>query len=205
MEGNLFSLAGIDGSGKSTQVHLVTQALRDEGLDVVSAKTELWATDTVFELARSLTGDPHDYHPHVPATLREFVVACDVATSYRRHIAPLLAAGRTVIWDRGPLCYRAYARAYEADPEWITPVHDMVPWPVRTFLLELDADTAWLRVLSRSEKPSQTDEAPEFLRSVRRAYLEIAQHAPVTVIDASASTTAVTDRIVAGILAVVTT
>lgn len=203
MSGKLFSLGGIDGSGKTTQVALVAEALRGDGMNVVSTKTHLWGTESVFELARCLTGDPYDYHPQIPATLREFVVACDVATYHRRHIAPLLAEGTTVIWDRGPLCYRAYAKAYGADPEWITRVHDLIPWPDRTFLLDLAADASWLRVQSRQEKPSQTDEAPEFLRTVRQAYLEVAKHASVTVVDASSRPHDVTKEIVAAIRAAV--
>ena len=184
--GMLVSFGGIDGSGKTTQVARVTDWLARSGTPAVASKTELVGTSVLFRLSEHLFGDPFAYHPTIPATLREFVVACDVAAHVWRSVEPALDEGRLVVWDRGPLCYRTYAAAYGADPTWISKIYDLVRLPDITFLLDLDPVVAHRRMLTRAEKPHQSDETPDFLATVRRQYLELARQQPETVIvDAS--------------------
>jgi dTMP kinase len=181
----LVSFAGIDGSGKSTQVAAVARRLRDLGADVASSKTRLSATYSIFALSERLFDDPHAYHPGIPATLREFVIASDVVQHFHTEIAAQLAAGRTVVWDRGPLCYEAYARAYGASMEWVGPMLALVPQPDVTFLLDVDPDLAWERIRRRTEKPMLTSERPAFLATFRQSYLALARRHPgIVVLDA---------------------
>ncbi|MBQ1026034.1 dTMP kinase [Micromonospora sp. C95] len=176
------SFAGIDGSGKSTQVAAVAAALAGRGIEVVTSKTSLSATYSIFHLAEEMFGDPHSYHPAIPPTLREFVIACDVVQHSRLNIEPRLAAGQTVIWDRGPLCYEAYARAYGVDPLWIMRMLRLVRPPEVTFLLDVDPALAWKRIVTRTEKPAQTNEHVRFLRTFRDEYLRLAQQCPAVVV-----------------------
>ncbi|MEU4559568.1 dTMP kinase [Actinoplanes sp. NPDC023936] len=174
----LVSLAGIDGSGKSTQVAAVAAALTARGVDVVTTKTHLSATYSIFDLAEEMFGDPHSYHPEIPATLREFVIASDVVQHSRRWIEPRLEAGQTVVWDRGLLCYEAYARAYGAELQWVLRMLRLVRPPDITILLDVDPHLAWKRISARRHKPVQTSEGVEFLRLFRAEYLRLAQQRP---------------------------
>lgn len=191
------SIAGIDGSGKSTQTAAVARTLGNRGVDVETSKTRLSATYSIFALSEKLFGDPYAYHPDVPATLREFVVACDVLQHYRSTVEPRLSAGRMILWDRGPLCYEAYARAYGADMEWVLPMLRMVGRPDITFLLDLEADIAWERIYTRTEKPMQTNEELDFLKTFREQYRTLARQTPnVVVLDATRPTEDLTEEIV---------
>lgn len=189
------SFAGIDGSGKSTQASLVAARLRRDGITVVESKTRLSALLSVFELSQSLFGDPHKYHPGIPATLREFAVACDVVQHFTQTVAPALAAGESVVWDRGPLCYEAYARAYGADLQWVLQMLRLVPRPQRTFLLDIDPQVAHQRIRTRTEKAELASEQPDFLADVRKHYLALAaERDDVVVLDASVGKDALTEQ-----------
>jgi dTMP kinase len=190
------SFAGIDGSGKSTQAAAVTAALRDAGLRIMPAKTKLSAMRSVFDLAAKLFGDRHGYHPGIPATLREFVVACDVVQYFTSTVQPALAAGDSVIWDRGPLCYEAYARAYGADLTWVLPMLELVRRPDVTFLLDVDPDLASQRIRARTEKAELASEQPDFLADVRKQYLALAADMPdVVTLDATQDPADLTEQV----------
>lgn len=91
--------------------------------DVRCVKTQLHATYSVFGLARSVTGDPRAYHhPRIPATLREFTIHCDLLRFFHTVLVNLRRVGGLVLWDRSPMCYQAYARAYAADTTWLEPL-----------------------------------------------------------------------------------
>jgi dTMP kinase len=123
-------------------------------------------------------------------------VASDVVDHYRGEIAVQLAAGRPVVWDRGPLCYEAYARAYGADLTWVLRMLRLVPWPDVTFLLDLSPRTAWQRIRARSEKAALTSENPEFLERVRECYLKVAAtRDDVVVLDAELPRAELTERV----------
>lgn len=99
-EERLLSIDGIDGSGKSTQVDAVCRALDAWGLPTRAITTHAFGARTVNALAEQMTGDPFAYHPTIPAHLREWTFACDVAQYCRVHMLPLLRADTTVVWDQ---------------------------------------------------------------------------------------------------------
>src|SRR6266581_2487774 len=111
----LIAFSGIDGSGKTTQARLLVEGLNRNSFRAAAAKTKLNATHSLFSLAERLYGDRFAYHPGIPATLREFVVCCDVLRYSETVLRPLRARSSVVVWDRGPLCHEAYARSYGAE------------------------------------------------------------------------------------------
>jgi hypothetical protein len=70
LTGRLISLAGIDGSGKTTQVSLLHAWLCGKGIRAVTSKTRLHAVRSFLKLSQVLYGDPYQYHPRIPADLR---------------------------------------------------------------------------------------------------------------------------------------
>jgi dTMP kinase len=174
-QGPLIAIAGIDGAGKSTQVELLTEHLRKNHLNAVSTHTEMAALFSIFSLSEKLYGDRGAYHPMIPATLREFTIACDVVHFSETRLTKLLADGGPVIWDRSPLCYEAYARVYGADMYWILQLLQLVEQPNLIILLDLEAEQAAARLLTRTSKPRQAHETHDFLGQVRGEYRRLAE------------------------------
>lgn len=201
VQSRLVAVSGIDGSGKSTQVELLARALQDRGVTVATTKTSLKATSSIFRLAEEMFGDPHAYDPAIPATLREFTIACDVLAFSDNELAALMAANDVVVWDRSPLCYSVYAGVYGADTTWSGRILDLVRSPDVIVLLDMEVDAALERLQGRAEKPHQTDEGDELLRRVRSEYLARAAGRPeVVVIDADRGLDEVTEEIIGQVM-----
>ena len=192
----LLSIDGIDGSGKSTQVGRVAQALSAAGVRAEPAVVEAFGARTVNTLAERLTGDPYAYHPAVPVELREWVFACDVAYFTKTRFPPLLDEGITVVWDRGPLSYHASAVAYGGLSDWVGRAQSLYPRPHRTYLLELPAETAVRRLKERTGKRQRTDESVDLLRQVQELMVQVAGNRPdVVVLDATRDPDEITGQI----------
>ncbi|GAB2329491.1 hypothetical protein AB0N20_21545 [Streptomyces griseoincarnatus] len=194
---SLLSIVGIDGAGKSTQVSAVSAALCELGIDARPMVAKAYGARTVTVLAQQMTGDRFAYHPLIPAELREWSLACDLAQYTRLEFLPLLAEGTTLVWDRGPLAYRVSAAVYGGLSPWVERAQALFPWPRRTYLLDLPAATAVDRLRQRTTRPQQTDESETLLDKVRTGLLEEATARPgVVVLDATRSDAELTKLIV---------
>jgi len=163
--------SGVDGSGKSTQAQRLADWLTDAGVDVFLTKSQPRAISSIFRLSERLFGDPYAYHPAVPATLREILVASDLEGHHHSVVRPNRRKGRIIILDRCKYCYDTYARSYGADMAWIEKVYALVSDPDMIFLLDVPGDVAFARLLRRSHKPPKSDESAAFLETVRQHYL----------------------------------
>ena len=182
----LINVSGIDGSGKTTQIELLRDWLASSNVMAKSLKNSagLRASSAFFRLTEEATGDPYAYPPIIPPTLQFFTIACDTVAPHHAVVVPLLNEGATVLLDRNKLCYRAYARAYGADPTWIDRIFDLVATKGLTLLYDVRASMSEQRLRQRTEKPIHGDEAPSFLREVRKHYLDLAaEDSDVVVID----------------------
>lgn len=172
--GILIGLAGIDGSGKSSQATLLVKWLKKCGFRVFLAKVKLHATLSVRKMAAVKFGDPQAYLP-VPANLREFTMACDVVEYYFDVIEKKLKQGYIVVWDRGgPFSYKAYSAAWDADELWIQELYRLVPDPAISFLLDIPVDGSQVRLKKRRHTLPEVNERPEYLSVVRRILLQMA-------------------------------
>ncbi|WP_162292885.1 dTMP kinase [Actinophytocola xinjiangensis] len=192
----LIAISGIDGAGKSTQARRVVEALTPAYPGIRGVKTEFYGMYGVFELARTLTGDARGYHPLIPATLREFVIACDALTFSERVLRPAAEQGVALVWDRSPLCYEVYGHCYGADMTWPMKALAQVRRPDLIVLVDLDAELAVKRLAERAEQPHQSDEDLDLLSRVRARYLERASRRDdVEIVDGDRSTEEVTTAI----------
>jgi dTMP kinase len=163
--------SGIDGSGKSTQAQRLADWLTEGGVDVFMTKSQPRAMSSIFRLSERLFGDPYAYHPAVPATLREILVASDLEGHHHSVVRPNRRKGRIIILDRCKYCYATYAHAYGADMTWIEQVYALVSDPDMIFLIDVPGDVAFERLVRRSQKPPKSDESAAFLETVRQHYL----------------------------------
>jgi len=173
MSATLICIAGIDGSGKSTQHGLLVKALQDQGRTVVPLKFVPGATNLTLELAERLTGDRFDF-TGLDLEAREYLHAADV-WHYWNETRVKLPQDCVAIWDRGPVCYRAYGRAYGAQSRTVEMAWDMLPQPTLTFLLVLPVQVAWARLQNRLGRSIQSNEAPELLERVAAEYASMAK------------------------------
>jgi dTMP kinase len=143
--GKLIAVEGIDGSGKSTQVHLLEQWLRHGGSRVF--KTEWNSSDVVKEI----TSKGKKKGTLTPTTF-SLLHATDFDDRYERNILPLLHAGYWVLADR--YTYTAYARdaVRGCDPAWIRKLYSFARKPDIVFYFRVPVDVAVDRILAGRPK-----------------------------------------------------
>jgi dTMP kinase len=185
------SLEGIDGSGKSTQARLLTEAL---GAETVAIR-EPGGTDAA-ERIRTLLADPGVELDPMAELLLFLAARADLT---ERVIRPALEAGRVVVADRfsdSSVAYQGAARGLgvgEVIGLCETATDGL--WPDLTLLLKLDPEVG----LGRADGEDRFEsEGLELQRAVAVAYEEIAVIASdrVVVIDASGSVEEVHAKVV---------
>jgi dTMP kinase len=113
-----FSFDGIDGVGKSTQVNLFVQSLRDRGLDVVVCRDP--GSTALGERVRELLLT-HDAATAIGRRSEMFLYMAARAQLVDEVIRPALAAGKVVVSDRYLLAnvvYQGHAGGLDADAIW---------------------------------------------------------------------------------------
>ncbi len=138
--GTLIVVEGIDGSGKSTQLHLLDKWLRSKGLLVFT--TEWNSSDVV----REITSKGKKKALLTPTTF-SLLHATDFADRYERNIAPLLEAGYIVLSDR--YVYTAFARdvVRGCSERWVRKVYNFAVKPDIAFYFQVPIDTAINRIM----------------------------------------------------------
>lgn len=143
---------GIDGTGKSTQVDLLAEALRNQGCEVITSKepTDGPAGTTLRQSASSGRLSPQEELDLFHIDRKEHVEAL---------INPALARGATVILDRYYFSTMAYQGARGFDPAEIRKINEaFAPTPDYVFILELDLDTALSRIGVRDGEANEFEQ-----------------------------------------------
>ncbi len=195
--GLFITFEGGEGGGKSTQVKLLAQRLREEVRRAVLTTREPGGTEMAERIrALLVTGEPETLSSTAEALLN-YAARDD---HLRRLIRPALAAGKVVISDRFMDSTRAY-QGYAGDcPLSLIDAleRDVVgeTVPDMTIILDIAPEKGLSRTRSRMEEQSQTRGEREdrferfglsFHRKLREAYLRIAEENPsrCVIIDAA--------------------
>lgn len=143
--GKLIVVEGIDGSGKSTQVHLLDKWLRSLGLRVFFTE---WNSS---EVVKEITSKGKKKALLTPTTF-SLLHATDFADRYERNIFPLLAAGYFVLADR--YVYTAFARdvVRGCNPAWVRKVYSFAAKPDIAFYFQVPPEVAMDRILEGRPK-----------------------------------------------------
>lgn len=162
------TVEGIDGAGKSTVIESIQQELED--VDVPTKTTREPSPNWTGPVVRQAIDDDETH----PMTDLHFFVG-DRAYHIKHSIAPALQKGKVVISDRYSDSTRAYQQeniaGFVSEPR--SHIEEMLgSWhlePDLTLLLDVPAEEG-------VERASDDDkyEVPEFLKSVRNNYLELA-------------------------------
>jgi dTMP kinase len=188
--GTFITFEGIDGSGKSTQLRLVSNFLKGLGCEPLVTR-EPGGTTIGLRLRAALLDAQEEVDP-----LTELLVfAADRAQHVRRILRPALQAGRVVISDRyadATVAYQGAGRGFK--PELVEEIVRLATEglvPDLTLLFDLPVAESTNRTTRRSNVRNKLDrldiEHRDFHERVRKAYLGIAAAQPerVKVIDSS--------------------
>ncbi|MCC6860144.1 MAG: dTMP kinase [Bryobacterales bacterium] len=138
--GKLIVVEGIDGSGKSTQISVLSQWLRAQGLGVVFSE---WNSS---DLVRETTRRGKKKEMFTPTTF-SLIHATDFADRMERNILPPLKAGAVVCADR--YAYTAFARdvARGVSRRWVRNLYSFAVRPNLCFYFRVPIDVALGRIL----------------------------------------------------------
>ena len=140
-KGKLIVVEGIDGSGKSTQISLLSHWLRSKGYAVAFSE---WNSSP---LVKDTTRRAKKRRLFTPATF-SLLHATDFADRTERDIVPPLKAGAIVLADR--YIYTAFARdvARGCDRTWVREVYKFAIKPTVAFFFRAPLDVAIDRIES---------------------------------------------------------
>lgn len=189
--GLFLSFEGIDGCGKTTQLALLAERLRNAGRDVVET-VEPGGT-AAGRAIRAILLDPR--HESLNARTELLLYFASRAQNVAEVITPALDRGAVVLCDRftdSTIVYQGAGRGLDAAT--IVELHRIscgAIFPDVTVLLDVDEETSLARARQRnvstgSEETRMDDEDSAFFGRVREGYLRLAAAEPrrIRVIDA---------------------
>ncbi len=176
MMGCLITFEGVEGAGKTTQLHLLAEWLRGEGLRVVESRepdgTRLG--EAVLEIF-------HMEGVSISPLTELFLFEAARHQHVAELIQPALARGQVVLSDRftdSTLAYQGYGRGLDLEE-----VEGLNHWatqgvrPDLTILLDLEIPVAFERIRGRAlDRFEQA--GLEFHERIRKGYLELATREP---------------------------
>lgn len=186
--GKFITFEGGEGSGKSTQLKLLQQALESANIDNVFTR-EPGGTKGAEEIRNLLvTGDVNRWDA-VTETLLHFAARRDHVVKL---IQPAIESGTWVVCDRfihSTLAYQGYG--HELGEEYIKILHNLIIgriYPCLTFILDINPEDGIKRAMSRSDNENRYEKMDiNYHHTLRNGFLDIAKQDKVrcVVIDAT--------------------
>ena len=186
MAGLFITFEGGDGCGKTTQIKLLDEYLRDKGY-----KTLLTREPGSKGLGVKLREILLNYDGEVSDRCESFLFLADRAQNVDVIVKPAIQQGKIVLCDRhtdSSVAYQGYGRGL--DIAQINMLNDLATGnkkPDLTLVFDVDIETSMARV--GSEKDRMESAGNEFFNKVRNGYLELAKLEPkrIKVIDSTKS------------------
>lgn len=187
--GRFIVLDGVEGAGKSTQVDLLAERLRQDGTEVVVVR-EPGGTAAGEEIRAFLRSPARAAEPLTPTT-ELFLFNAARAELAGKVISPALARGATVITDRfiaSTVAYQGYGRGL--DVPFVRGVCEAAAGglePDVVVILDLDVESGRKRKAGEDDDAYIGAEAVAFHERVRQGFLEQAREQGWPVVDAGDS------------------
>ncbi|HYK08220.1 MAG TPA: dTMP kinase [Candidatus Eisenbacteria bacterium] len=176
-KGKYIALEGIDGSGKSTQLHLVEKALQKEGLSVILT-SEPKSDSVVGKIIRKVLSSTIK----MPSSAMQYLMSADRVINHETIVKPALQKGKVVLthrsfWsvipygvmDRGLTQYdRANAEVLMVAQGLLSMYHQFIS-PDVTFYLDVPIDVAMKRLV-KMDKTKEIYEKKEKLTQIAKGY-----------------------------------
>lgn len=180
---HFFSLEGIDGSGKTTQLELLANALEAKGYKVVKFREP--GGSIISEQIRSLLLD-RTFKGKMDNTTELLLYNAARAQVISEVILPALQDGNIVLADRfafSTLAYQGYGRNLSLKKvNELSAITCENCFPELTIILDIDAEQSKIRRNKRAGAPDRLEaEADSFFTKVQEGYRQIAKDYPDSV------------------------
>ena len=180
---HFFSLEGIDGSGKTTQLELLANALEAKGYKVVKFREP--GGSIISEQIRSLLLD-RTFKGKMDNTTELLLYNAARAQVISEVILPALQDGNIVLADRfafSTLAYQGYGRNISLKKvNELSAITCENCFPELTIILDIDAEQSKIRRSKRAGAPDRLEaEADSFFTKVQEGYRQIAKDYPDSV------------------------
>jgi len=187
--GIFITIEGGEGVGKSTNIAILDQFLRDQGIEIVVTR-EPGGTPLGEEIRELLL---HNRSDRVSVMTELLLIFAARAQHISECIEPALAAGKWVLCDRftdATYAYQSGGRGVE--PDTVRRLEELVQGTLRpdyTILLDVSIATGMARARGRGELDRIELETMDFFERVRASYLEQAgsDRRRYRIVDASVS------------------
>jgi dTMP kinase len=165
---------GVDGSGKSTQIELLSMKLRDQGIDHIIEREPSDGTIGRFIRNYAEAGDRY-LQPESEALL----FTAD-RFEHSKRIEQTLDQGVTVVCDRYYHSTLAYQGAAGVPVAWLRDLQKFALKPDLVLLLDVDPGRSLMRVSGRT---LTVFENRDYLSRVRNLYLDFAREREMQIVD----------------------
>ena len=197
--GLFITLEGVEGSGKSTQIRHLSEALTQAGHHVLQTREP--GGTAIAEAIRQILLTASSHEPVTPQT--EALLIFAARNQHVTHlIMPALRQGTVVLCDRfsdSTFAYQGFARGL--DLQWLRAANEVATGgltPDHTILLDLPVSVGLARRRNHPEPQNRLDrETERFHRKVRRGFLALAAEEPsrMTIVNANRPAQEVTDEL----------
>ena len=174
-KGLFITFEGADGCGKTTQIKLLDEYLKNKGYSTLLTR-EPGAVGLGVKLREILL----NYDGEVSPQAESFLFLADRAQHIDCIIRPAIKEGKVILCDRhtdSTVAYQGYGR--ELDLDRINYLNNIATGgfkPDLTIVFDIDIETSMQRV--GSQKDRMESAGIEFFNRVRNGYLEIAKKEP---------------------------
>ena len=171
--GKFIVLDGPDGCGKTTQIELLVQWLKEQGVDVVTFREP--GGTTIGEKVRQILLNPEHIAMSTAAEVLLYMAAR--VQLWQEKIAPALTENKCVILDRwlsSTCAYQGRAGGFGIN-QVIKLAADSLgkPWPDLTIILDVDVETASRRLSRQLDRMEQKGDG--YHKRVREGFLELSK------------------------------
>lgn len=174
IKGKFIAFEGIDGSGKTTQIAVVEQYLKDKGFEVVRVRepggTEVGERIRDILLNVEMTGE---------AELMLFTASR--LQLIKTVILPALKAGKIVLADRfldSTMAYQGYGRQLYSEVLHVEKLVTDLVKPDHVFFLNVSLEVSNQRMKDRGAQDRLDAESPTFKHSVKNGFIDRMERNP---------------------------
>lgn len=174
MISRLISFEGIDGSGKSTQINLLSEWLREKNIDFLIVREP--GGTSISEGIRDILLDKKNLK--LSSESESFLFLSARAQLVSETIKPALECGKFVICDRfidSTLAYQGFGRGI--DLAQLESMNDMAIGDCvlsQTFLLDVDIENS-IKRRSAGENDRMESVGVDFMENVRQGYIKLSK------------------------------
>lgn len=171
-KGLFITFEGIDGCGKTTQLNLLSDYLKENGYDVVFTREPGCAG-----LGENIRNILLNYDKEVSNNCESFLFLADRAQNIDIIVKPAVNEGKIVLCDRhidSTIAYQGYARG--GDIKRLEELNNLATnnyKPDLTLVFDISVNTSLKRVGKEKDRMESNDK--EFFEKVRQGYLSIAK------------------------------